>query len=356
MSNVQKVRALFKQSPEDFRVDEIPAYEPSGAGDHLYLRFEKRDLTTQDAVRAIARAAGVQERDIGVAGLKDKVGVTTQTISLPKSPRAPDLEAKLQALDVPGLRVVALSAHSNKLKTGHLRGNSFEVTLHGIAPDVRAQADAGVVRLRADGVPNAYGNQRFGREQDNAARAIAWLRGQAPGPREPKARRFLVSALQSEVFNRVLAARVANGSWCVPQVGDLLERHPQGVFLCEDVETDRARALRGEVSPTGPMFGPDMRAPAGEIAALEAKITAEVLGDNFPFEAASRLAEGTRRSLRVWVGDIRATWILPSEPPTKDGVSLRLNFVLPRGAYATTVLADVFDLVEPAPAPKGTVS
>ncbi len=348
------VRALFKHAPEDFRVDEIAAYEPSGLGEHVYLTFEKTNLTTQDAVRAIGKALGLQERDIGVAGLKDKVGITTQTISLPKSPRAPDLEARTRELNVRGVRVLLVSLHGNKLKTGHLRGNRFEICLRGIPSSARAQVEAGLAVIRAEGVPNAYGTQRFGREQDNAARAIAWLRGDAPGPREPKAKRFLVSALQSEVFNQVLAERERDGSWCVPQLGDLLERHPQGVFLCEDVTTDRARALTGEVSPTGPMFGPDMRAPTGEIEALEARVTERVLGSNFPFEAAARLGEGTRRSLRVWVEGLADSW---SEtlvrPDGTDEVSLSLSFVLPRGAYATTVLSRVFDLEEPAPAAKG---
>ncbi len=348
------VRALFKQTPDDFRVEEIPAYEPSGAGEHVYLTFEKTNLTTQEAVRDIGKALGLQERDIGVAGLKDKVGITTQTISLPKSPRAPDLEARTRALALPGVRVIHVALHGNKLKTGHLRGNRFEIRLRGIRADACAQVESGLDAIRAQGVPNAYGNQRFGREQDNAARAIAWLRGNAPGPREPKAKRFLVSALQSEVFNQVLTEREKDGTWCVPQLGDLLERHPQGVFLCEDVSTDRARALTGEVSPTGPMFGPDMRAPAGHVAALEARIMERILGSNFPHEAAARLGEGTRRSLRVWVGDLANSW---SETSASEGgseeVSLSLFFVLPRGAYATTVLARVFDLEQPALAVKG---
>src|SRR5437773_2514874 len=116
----------IKDRPDDFVVEEIPSYEPCGTGDHLYVRFTKRALTTPAAIAAISRALGVRTHDVGVAGLKDKVGVTTQTISLPWSA---GLDGRACALTIDGITVHEARRHTNKLKTGHLRGNRFNIRI-----------------------------------------------------------------------------------------------------------------------------------------------------------------------------------------------------------------------------------
>jgi tRNA pseudouridine13 synthase len=336
-------RVSFKTSPEDFRVDEVPSYEPQGKGDHVYVRFEKTNLTTDEAVRSIARAAGANPRDTGVAGLKDKVGVTTQQISLflPENKR-PDLGA-IERLEIDGVKILSVKRHGNKLKTGHLIGNRFAITLRDVTPSSCDEIVSALERAGREGVPNAYGKQRFGRDDDNDARALAWLRGDAGGgyaPRDPKKRRFLFSALQSRAFNEVLRARVDDGTWRTPISGDILSVHKSGgVFASEDLALERERADRGEISPTGPMPGASMKRPSGAAAELEDAIVARVFGPGFDFERVRSLGEGTRRPLRVMVENMRVE-------QEQTGI-VRVYFVLPKGGYATTVLATAVDAVEP---------
>jgi tRNA pseudouridine13 synthase len=352
-------RGVIKSSPEDFVVEEVPLYAPSGAGDHLYIRFTKRGLTTDEAVRAMARELGVNARDAGVAGLKDKVGVTTQTISLQPPRGAVDVEARALALAIPGVIVHEAKRHGNKLRTGHLAGNRFTVTVRGVPRARAAEAIATIERVGREGAPNAFGTQRFGRQGDNAERAQAWIRGEWRGPRDARARRFLWSSLQSAIFNDVLGRRVADGTWTTPLEGDVLQKEDSGgLFLCADVQADRARAERGEVSPTGPMPGVKMRSPTGAPLALETEVTSAWLGHSYDFASVRSFAEGTRRALRVLVRELsieridgaQANENTNQDEETREQASnLRVHFVLPKGAYATTVLSAAFAVEEPRP-------
>ncbi len=339
-------RVTFKSKPEDFRVDEIFAYEPAGVGEHVYVHFEKTDLTTDEAVRRIARATGANQREVGVAGMKDRRGVTSQQISLFLPERQhPDL-AKIEGMNVDGVRVLSVKRHGNKLRTGHLTGNRFAITLR----DVPRSAMPGIVAALEEagrvGVPNAYGRQRFGRDDDNDKRALAWLRGEEPGPRDAKKRRFMFSALQSRAFNEVLAARVSDGTFATPIDGDLLCVHRSGgIFTSENLEDERARALALEICPSGPMPGAKMKEPAGAALALERQVTTRVFGEGFDFIRTASLGEGTRRPLRMLVSELRTEQNAGADG--EETGELRVYFVLPKGAYATTVLAAAVDAVEP---------
>ncbi len=349
----------IKASFEDFVVEELPAYEASGTGEHVFVTIEKIDLTTLEAVRRLARALACDAREVGFAGMKDRHGVTTQTLSM-HAPRgvAPDeLVARALAAKVEGVRVLSAKRHGNKLKPGHLTGNRFAIAVRDVPRDRLGDVEAALARVGEKGVPNAFGAQRFGRERDNAARALAWLRDGAPGPRDPRMQRLLWSSLQSEVFNAVLEARVQDGSWATALEGDLLKlRSSGGLFLCADVQTDRSRAETGEVSPTGPMVGVGMRWPEGGPGELERRISAQLLGESFDLARTQRLGEGTRRPLRVWVEDLR--WEVEAPADTRAGhatACVRVYFVLPKGAYATTVLSAVFAL-DPAQAEQASTS
>lgn len=344
------VPGRIKVQPEDFVVHEIPAYLPSGVGAHLYLTVEKTGRTTQEVVRELARALGVPPRDVGTAGLKDKIGVTTQLVSLPCSERDDEKEARAKELAIPGVRIVSVSRHGNKLKTGHLVGNRFELVVRDVPTVSFGDVEAAFAKLATDGVPNAYGSQRFGNEDKNVVRALAWIRGEERGPRDARDRRFLYSALQSAVFNRVLDARRQDGTWNRARAGDVLRvEESGGLFLCEDPTVDGERALRGEVSPTGPMVGPRMKAPTGEILALEDAALRDVVGDPTILEPFASYGEGTRRPLRVPVRELSVTCEKDERNPEQGGRS-RVRFVLPKGAYATTVLAQVFSF-ETSPGP-----
>jgi tRNA pseudouridine13 synthase len=333
----------IKELPEDFVVEEVPAYEPSGAGTHLFVRFTKTNLTTPEAVRAIARALGCEPRAAGFAGMKDKRAVTEQTVSLetPRGVRIEDLAARARSLALDGISVHAATPHGNKLKPGHLAGNRFSILIRGLPVDRVGEVEAGLAQVGREGVPNAYGSQRFGREGDNAARALAWLTGKERGPRDPRTQRFLWSALQSAVFNAVLEARRRAGTWATPQEGDLLKlRSSGGLFLCTDAATDLARAQAGELSPTGPMVGDRMRWPEGEPGRLERDIATQVLG-SLNLSSTRRLGEGSRRALRLWVEELRTE---RTDDAEHQPSCLRVYFVLPKGAYATTVLSAVVDV------------
>jgi tRNA pseudouridine13 synthase len=328
--------ARFKSIPEDFVVDEVDAYAASGVGAHTLVRIRKRGLTTDAAMQRIARALGVDPRACGSAGLKDKEAVTTQRLSFP------DVEpAKVLALDGTwdDLAILEAVRHGNKLKPGHLRANRFVIRLRALDTAAVGPVRAALEAIGARGCPNAFGPQRFGRDGQNATRALAFVRGETKPPRDPRERRFLFSALQSRWFNRVLAARVADETWAVALAGDLLKKHESGgMFLCEDEATDRARALAGELSPTGPIFGAKMPEPGAAILAREREALTEDGIDTSHLLAHRALGEGTRRSLRLLVEGLTV------EQPDDAPNDLVVGMTLPKGAYATTVLGNVVEL------------
>jgi tRNA pseudouridine13 synthase len=338
------VDATIRRSPEDFVVEEIPAYAPSGRGEHLYLTFTKRGLTTIDAVNALARALEVDPRGTGFAGMKDRHAVTTQTASF-AFPMARDAEAAVAKIAVPGITLTAAARHDNKLKPGHLLGNRFTVALAGVpAGEVAALCDR-LAEIGRTGVPNAFGSQRFGRDGDNPERALAWLAGHERGPRSPREQRLLFSSLQSLLFNRVLDRREAAGTWGTVLPGDVAKKHDTGGLFTvplEGPELDdaRARAAAGSLSATGPMFGAKMRWPEGEPAVLEREVLAASAAS---FDAFRHLGEGTRRPLRLFVSDMA---IEARDPDAEGSTVVVARFVLPKGGYATTVLGRACRLID----------
>lgn len=348
--------ATIRLAPEDFIVDEIPAYAPSGRGEHLFITFRKRGLTTTEAVRRIAEALGVDARAAGFAGMKDRNAVTTQTASFALPIARGSAEAAAASISVPGVEILSAARHDNKLKPGHLEGNRFTIVLR----EVDARGAEGLLRAleRAgrEGVPNAFGPQRFGRDGDNPERTIAWLAGRERGPRDRREQRLLFSSLQAWLFNRVLDRRIEAGTWSSALPGDIAKKHDTGGLFAvplEGPELDdaRARALAGVVSPTGPMFGAKMRWPEGEPAAIEREVLADsTLGEPGRLEALHKLGEGTRRALRLEVSELMAALDPPASTnlAAAPGELLRVvvRFVLPKGGYATTVLARACRLVD----------
>lgn len=325
------IGGVLRTSPEDFVVDEEPAYMPSGTGDHVFVRIEKRGLTTPQAVERIARALGVNARDIGVAGMKDRHAVTRQWLSLPP-PVTPEAAAAL-ALD--DIRILEHARHPHKLRTGHVRANRFVLRVRGVAgdPDARARAILDAL-ARPPGAPNWYGEQRFGRDGDNAEKGLAIVRGERP-PRDRKLARLLVSSLQSKLFNDWLVARIGDGLYARVLAGDILHKKGGGQFVCEDPSIDEPRLAAGEVGITGPMFGDRMRRPSdGSPAAQREQAILDAAGlAADAFGNVRAIAEGTRRDAAIEVGAPSVVAI--------GADAIEVCFSLPGGAYATAVMREV---------------
>jgi tRNA pseudouridine13 synthase len=329
----------IRVEPEDFVVEELPLYPPSGEGGHTFVRIEKRGRDTEEVARALARAAGVAPRDVGYAGRKDRRAVARQWLSVPGL----DPERAL-ALELPGARVLEAVRHPHKLRTGQLRGNAFAIEVREVDADAAAQARARLAELVRTGLPNRFGSQRFGRDADNAERGRAVLEGRLR-LRDRRAARFLVSALQAAVFNDVLARRALPLD--VVEEGDVAQVVASGgLFRVEDVAREAERAARFEISATGPIFGAGGEArhpaPAGAPAEREhAALTAFGLDEERLRRAPPglRLA-GARRALRAPVADAACTH--------RDDV-LRVRFSLPAGSYATVLLEALVGPLEEGP-------
>lgn len=327
--------ARIRVSAEDFFVEELPAFEASGAGEHLLLTIEKRGMNTAFAAKRIAAWAGVDESAIGQAGMKDRHAVTRQrfTVWLPKKV-APDLDA-LQSDD---LRVLDHAWHARKLPRGALAGNRFVLVLR----EVEGQRDAIDARLQAiatQGVPNYFGEQRFGRGGNNVQQAVAMFAGRRVKREE---RSMLLSAARSELFNRVLAARVEAGTWNAALDGDVWMLDGSRSVFGPEALTDALQArLDGfDIHPTGPLWG-EGELRSGDVA-REVELAA-MQGDS-----ATRLRNGLeraglkqeRRALRLQPSELRWQWL--------DDAALELRFALPRGCYATTVLRELGDITDAA--------
>lgn len=313
----------LRETPEDFRVEEIPLYAPSGEGDHTFVRVEKRLRTTEEVARDLARAAGVSARDVGYAGRKDRRAVAIQWLSVPGL--APE---RALALALPGAKVLEAVRHPHKLRTGQLRGNRFEIAVRGVDEQGARAAGLAVGPLLEHGLPNRFGEQRFGRDGRNDERAAALLRGErVPGGRREQ--RFLLSALQARVFNAALAER--ERPLHVLEAGDLAVRHDSGgLFVVEDPERENARADAFEISPTGPIFGTKMPEPAGPVAERERALLARFgLGAGSLRPPRGVRLHGARRALRVPIEE----WQLEREAD-----ALRLRFRLPAGSYASVLI------------------
>jgi tRNA pseudouridine13 synthase len=320
--------ARFVPSPETFVVEELPAYLPAGEGEHVYLWVEKRDLTTLEAVNRLARVLGVDARDVGYAGMKDRRATTRQWLSV----LGVDAE-RAQAAAVNGLQILAVSRHKNKLRVGHLRGNRFEVVLDQPLAGEEQTLAALLADFAAKGVPNRYGRQRFGSAGDNLAVGLEVLRGTRREP-DGRRRKLLLSAVQSAVFNRVLELRAAEGGLLAVRDGDILEKVVSGgQFVSSDVAAEQARVDAGEVVPTGPLPGSHVRTPAPGTAAhaLEERALAALGIASGELEEVGRVLPGARRPVVVKV-------TLGEPAVAVESGGLRLRFSLPAGSYATVVL------------------
>ncbi len=396
-TDLPKFGGKIRQSATDFRVDELPLYEPSGSGTHLYLWIEKQNLTTLDVINALAHRLNIQRRDIGYAGLKDSHAVTRQWLSIEHlDPH------KLDNLRIPGLRILQHSLHRNKLKLGHLRGNCFAIRVRHLdePPEsacIKAQAVLDVLVRR--GMPNAFGPQRFGIRLNahqigralclrQTTEAMDQLLGQ-PSDNDPETfaharrlydqgdyekaietwpgsfreeryllrellrnggkkgkalrkfnrtlKRFYISAFQSHVFNCILGARMPHLDQLLN--GDVAFKHDNGAcFEVTDAVLEQPRCDGFDISPTGPMFGKRFARVQSQAAEIEDVILKKEAGDILenPELLQDENLKGSRRPLRV---QPRHTEALTGQDDQGD--YLEVKFELPPGSYATVLLQEI---------------
>ncbi len=385
----------IKTVPADFFVEEIPKYEPSGEGQHVYITLEKTNLTTLKVLGMMARALGVNRKAIGYAGLKDAHAVTRQTFSVDGI-----TEDAARALEIPGVKILRVTRHRNKLKPGHSAGNKFVIRVRGVEKSALPAAETIVARLQARGVPNYFGEQRFGHRNNSQwlgkalvqndmdtflrellgkpqpteaeparyARALfdsgdraAALAAFPPFLRDERAvlrqlvrtgdprqavraldrrlKRLYVSAYQSYLFNKLLAQRLPTLHQL--ETGDVAYIHRNGAcFVVEDAAAEQSRADTLAISPAGPMFGAKMLAAQGKPGARENRLLVEediALSD---FKVPGVNFNGERRPYRIPLTDASLWW--------DDG--LMIAFSLPPGVYATMVLREIMKPDEQPPA------
>ena len=323
ISTTPPIGGEIRAEPSHFVVEEIPAYEPSGAGEHLYLLIEKTGLSTPELITQLARL-GVPEGDIGAAGLKDKHAVTTQWISIPKRYQ----DAVGDITNVPGVQVLDASYHTNKLATGHLLGNRFTIRITGSSPGAAVHAEAALQQLAAQGVPNFFGPQRFGAFGRNAYDGLAVVNGIAV-PGNERLQRFFVTALQSFVYNAVLASRVQAGLLGAVVAGDIAKKHDTGgEFLVTDPAADQPRAAAGEISATVPLHGAKVPVSGGRAGEFEQTVLSQ-LRLNYDWFTGR---PGDRRLARVF----------PTETAVHEAADgVIVQFVLPKGSFATTIVREI---------------
>jgi len=318
--------ARFRSRPEDFFVEEMASFAPSGEGEHLLLTIEKRGANTSHVAKMLAAWAGIPEMGIGYAGMKDRHAVTRQRFSVHFPKRVSPDVGLLQSDD---LRVLEHSWHNRKLSRGALAGNRFVLMLRGVAGE-RATIETRLQAIREHGIANYFGTQRFGRDGDNVGAARRMFGGERVRREQ---RSIYLSAARSEIFNAVLASRIDAGNWNSGAEGEVwMLDGTQSVFGPEALDSALAeRVASQDIHPTGPMWGAGELRSRDAVRAIEQSAATPFADLCAGLEAAGMKQE--RRALRVRVRDLAWQW------PGSD--ELQLNFTLMPGSYATEVLAEL---------------
>lgn len=350
------IEAYFSKNSDDFVVREIPLYEFSGDGEHLIVEISKKDMTTSDALHLLSEVTGAKMRDFGYAGLKDKQGMTTQFISMPRK-----FEGALASFSHEKMKILNLNVHKNKLRIGHLKGNSFFIRLKKVLPSSAKKLEQAFVSIDKMGYANYFGYQRFGKFGDNAETGLELLKnGTINGKKSknPKLNDFLISAYQSDLFNRWLSKRVEISRFAqdfslgeLAQIypyfdgailknlksqkrffkligGEVLGHYPHGkCFLCEDLDAEGARFDARDITSCGLIVGDRAYDAQGAAKAVEDEIFAKAN------EFKAKMT-GSRRFAWSYLEDAAYRY-------NEEKAHFTMNFTLQKGSYATVVLEEI---------------
>ena len=320
--------ARIRACPEDFRVDEELGFEPEGEGEHLLVHLRKRNRNTDQVARELARHAGVRARDVSYCGLKDRVAVTTQWFSI-WLPGKPDPD--WSSLEDDDVQILTQARHRKKLPRGALRANHFTLVLRDVEGD-RDALEQRLTTVLEQGVPNYFGEQRFGRGGSNLQSAQNMFDGRKVKDRH--LRGLFLSAARSFLFNEVLAARIAAGNWNQILPGEaLMLTGSRSYFIANEIDEEITRRhAENDVQPSGPLWGRGELPPQLEAQTLETNVLAERMAFREGLEKAGLKQE--RRALCLSVNDLQWQWL-------PEGEHLQLQFSLPAGCYATSVLREL---------------
>ncbi len=320
-------RGRIRTTLDDFQVTEQLSFTPTGAGEHLFLYVRKQGVNTDRVALALANFAQVPRRLVSYAGLKDRHAIAQQwfSIHLPLT-----CEVDWTACGDPSFTVLNTIRHSRKLKSEAIAHNAFRIVIRSVCGDPET-LNARWQRLIHEGVPNYFGEQRFGRDGNNLAQAEALFRGQRRDM-DRYQRGLYLSAARSYLFNQVLSHRIQQGTWNQALSGDVLMldgRH--SCFPIQQPEADIvARVAHLQLHPTGPLWGSGDLLSQGDVQALEYQVAAAYPLLKQGLEKAGLKQE--RRALRVRLAAPDLQWL--------DEATVVVQFVLPTGVYATTVLRE----------------
>ncbi|HAJ77335.1 MAG TPA: tRNA pseudouridine(13) synthase TruD [Gammaproteobacteria bacterium] len=330
--------AALKQDCTDFRVDEELGFATSGSGEHLFIRIRKTDVSTTEVARRLAAIAGTRLGGIGYCGMKDKRAVCSQWFSIPLAIADEKLLGKLED---PAVEILETQRNNRKLKTGSHKANHFEILLRDCRGS-QSLFDDSLDLLRTGGVPNYFGPQRFGRDLSNLSQARQLFetsrRSSAKGPGRHR-RSMLFSAVRAYLFNQVLSLRLQQGNWNHYVDGDVVNLDRTNRYFLVGLggwdESLQQRLTDFDIHLSGPLPGAmdakDKYLSRGKTADIEEAVLSQypALLDglmHFGLKAA-------RRPLRFRPDDLRGSWLEPA--------SLQLQFTLPPGAYATSLLREL---------------
>lgn len=317
---------LLRASPEDFVVVEDLGFAPSGEGEHVFVRLCKRGINTDWLAGRLADFAGVPRSTVSYAGMKDRHAVTTQTFSV-QIPGADGPDWSQFPED--GVEILDTARNLRKLRRGALAGNAFVITLREVEGDVQ-RAEACLQAIAQQGVPNYFGEQRFGREGKNTQRALAFFGGKRT-PRKQQG--LLISAARSQIFNAALARRVEAGNWqqILPGEACCLAGSRSWFVAEEDLASLQARANDWDIHPSGPLWGSDALPSQAEAGALDVAAAQDCSELKAGLE--QQRLDHDRRPLRLGPSELAWSWL--------DERSLQLRFALLAGSYATAVLREL---------------
>ncbi len=333
--------AGFKVQPADFQVDEVLPFSFTGDGEHLYLRLTKTDRNTGDVIKALKRCYQVAQKDIGVAGLKDRHAVTTQWFSVRTPQDATPLTQWLASPDAPPFKLVEAHRHQKKLRTGAHSANRFVITLRDVSmlDSSAAEFENRIQTLINNGFPNYYGPQRFGRHGANLTQAYQWLcAGKKPGSLARDKRSLYLSAVRSAAFNRVVASRVECGSWNELRPGEACSLNgSNSVFTLQPADREGAmkRLDDHDIHPTAPLIGYGEWVSVDDARAQDETV---LLQDPYYPELLRSLkllkVEASQRATRALCPDLTFDW--------QDNSTVKLCVTLAPGVFATTLLNELF--------------